>query len=234
MGLLTVLFQAVPRWLGFEGMVTSAGEKRGDIRLPSNVLPDEIDGWQVVEFKEPQEGDVSGVIGWSHTWTLQKRQQQVLVAFDQVGFMGWHELTLCYQATGWTMVSRKVIRPNDESGQADWQYVSAVLRKTTGEQAVLLYSIFNGEGESVTPPDEGTVDRQSKLLDRFRSRNDSTGSHNLESSRCLQVQLLVPHQNSLQSELLTQVNNLHFSTRQIFRQHWQDRHSHAANTLARH
>jgi len=218
---LMVIAQALTRWLGTGSVAASAGPSRGDIRLAEDVLPTELHGWIVVAFQEPNEGDVSGVIGWSHSWTLQKDQRQVLVSFDQVGFMGWHELTQCYEATGWTLSDRQV-QPAAHSPSSDnWSYVQARLGKPSGERAVLMYSIFNGDGDAVAPVDD--PNQTAGFFDRQKQAPVTRRKASAEASRCLQVQLLIPSGKQFPEAYREELSRLHFETREIIRRHWIER-----------
>ena len=215
---LIVTAQILTRIFGTGSVAASAGRARGDIRLPQDVLPAELNGWNVVAFQEPKEGDVPGVIGWSHSWTLQKDQGQVLVSFDQVGFMGWHELTQCYEATGWTLSERQVRTSGQSPSAFDWSYVQAQLEKPSGERAVLMYSIFNGDGDTVLPVD--APNKTEGIFDRLTQARGTRKEASAEASRCLQVQLLIPSGKLLPEEDREEMSRLHLETREILRRHW--------------
>ncbi len=217
---LMIAAQAAARYFGVAGSATCAGPGRGDIRLSRTVLPDTINGWTVVSFIEPQQADVPGMFGWSHSWSVRRDSLQVQVAFDQVGFMGWHELTQCYTATGWKVTRRSIHSLSSAEAGENWQYVLAHLQKPTGEEATLLYSIFNGLGAVVVPP-AGDETQDGGLLGRLTggaSRLSDTGFN--ESARCLQCQVLLPHRGPLSEEALQKLRELHGATRDILRACW--------------
>lgn len=215
---LMVTAQILTRIFGTGSVAASAGPARGDIRLTEDVLPAELNGWKVVAFQEPKEGDVPGVIGWSHSWTLQKDQHQVLVSFDQVGFMGWHELTLCYEAIGWVLNDRQVRTVEQSPSEDVWSYVQAQFEQQTGERTVLMYSIFNGGGDSVVPSND--LNHTTGVLDRLKQAGGARKKTGAEASRCLQVQLLIPSGKQFPEEYREEMAQLHFATREIFRSHW--------------
>lgn len=218
---LIILVQVITRQFGSGSFAPSAGIARGDIRLNEDAIPTEVDGWNVVAFQEPKEGDTAEGIGWGHSWTFQKNQRHVLVSFDQVGFMGWHELTGCYQAAGCTLADRKVMSGKRDRATDTWGYVQATLMTASGEQEVLMYSIFNGLGEPVEPPDSTLPDKSNGLFDRLSQKNRliKLGT-NPESNRCLQVQLLIPSGKEISDADHAALKQLHFQTREIFRQYW--------------
>ena len=217
---LMILVQVMTRLFGSGSFAPSAGIARGDIRLNEDAIPTEMNDWNVVAFQEPKEGDTADGIGWAHSWTFQKNQREVVVSFDQVGFMGWHELTQCYQATGCTLADRKVMSGKKDRATATWDYVQATLMRASGEQDVLMYSIFNGLGETVEPPGSTLPENSNGLFDRLSRKNGLKLGTNPESSRCLQVQLLIPGGKEMSDEDHAALEQLHFQTREIFRQHW--------------
>ena len=217
---LMIAAQAATRYLGVAGSATCAGPGRGDLRLPRKALPETINDWNVTSFTEPQQADVPGVVGWSHSWSVSRDSLQVVVAFDQVGFMGWHELTQCYTATGWVVTSRAVRGlPSGATGE-DWKYVEAHLQKPSGEEATLLYSIFSGFGAAVVPPASADTEGGG-LLGRLTGGESplvATGFN--ESARCLQCQVLLPHRGPLSEDALQKLLELHGATRDILRAWW--------------
>lgn len=217
---MIILVQVATRQFGTGSLAAKAGIARGDIRLNEDAIPTEVHDWNVVAFQEPKEGDTADGIGWAHSWTFQKNQRKVVVSFDQVGFMDWHELTQCYQATGCTLADRKVMSGKKNQDANDWGYVQATLMEASGEQDVLMYSIFNGLGEPVEPPGSTLPEKSNGFFDRLSPKNGLKLGTNPESSRCLQVQLLIPGGKEISDEDHAALEQLHFQTREIFRQHW--------------
>jgi len=218
---LMIAAQAATRYFGVAGSATCAGPGRGDLRLPRTALPETLDGWQVTSFTPPQQEDVPGVIGWTHSWSFSRDPLQVIVAFDQVGFMGWHELTRCYEATGWVLADRTVGRMHSDSSEVAWDYVEARLTKLSGEEATLIYSIFNGVGRPAAAPADRRQDKAGvlqRIAGRVVSETDQTSSR--EAARCLQCQVMVPHQGPLSRELHDDLLKLHAATREMLRVYW--------------
>ena len=182
---------------------TNAGLQRGDILLDKEVLPNIVAGWTVTGFRKPDgKGDVAGIIGWSHSWDFESSGNAALVSFDQIGFFGWHELTLCYEATGW-IVTNRFIKADQAAG---WHCVVADMSNTSGAKALMLYSIFDGTGVAKKPPEmSGYV---------------QGGSLTAEQKRCLQCQVMMPYDGTYSELQLELACNLHFVTRELFRQEW--------------
>ncbi len=205
MVIVLILSQVAYRY--FKKDQITAGPGRGDIRLQRDVLPDNVGSWSVTSFTEPGEGGIIGRIGWSHSWGMQNEQSAALVAFDQIGLMGsWHELTECYEATGWTVIDRQIKNTVSSTTGAPWYFVEARMEKEGGQSALLLYSIFNGEGTSTEPPSLTPY-----VPSLYRSQ---------EERRCLQCQVFMPYAGEPRDQQRQEVHNMHFATREIFRLEW--------------
>lgn len=200
------------------GNTVNAGPERGDIRLSSAVLPEDIGEWKISNFKSPDgEGGVAGIIGWTHSWTALKEGLVGLICFDQVGFMGWHELTLCYEATGWTVTDRTLkISTSPETG--DWHSVSVKLSNVQNQQALLIYSIFDGTGIPKLPPELAGYTPGSSLSN--------------EQIRCLQCQVMFPFKGSLSLEQQESIYQLQVATRELFREEWVRQQSVSLNPVS--
>lgn len=76
------------------------------IRADRDWLPQEIDGWQMVDFAHSTRARGNDLGQRSDVWTYTKDGVAVIFSFDQA-FPGWHELTTCYQRseTGWQIAS---------------------------------------------------------------------------------------------------------------------------------
>lgn len=200
MGLMQIVIR------NFSGNSVNAGPERGDIRLTEDVLPTVIDGWKLSEFQEPTgKGGVAGIIGWTHSWNAQRDGMGGIVCFDQVGFMGWHELTMCYEATGWT-ASNRTLKTSNSPQTGEWHSVCVELAKPQNEKALLIYSIFDGMGSPKKPPELTGYVPGSGLSS--------------EAKRCLQCQVMLPYQGKLSGELLDIAHQLHVATRELFREEW--------------
>ena len=72
----------------------------------------------------------------------------------QADWTSWHELTICYQAIGWTLVDRKVVGAGD-APENHWPVVLATLEKPTLEKATLVFSMFGQDGTPLVCPFSG-------------------------------------------------------------------------------
>ena len=130
------------------------------------------------------------------------------MSFDQLGLRGWHELTECYTAIGWTVTERI---PSRSDAANNWQYIVARLQRDT-QRATLVYSIFDGAGNPMQTPD----DSPSWLEQRQVWGNDTLR----ETMRTLQAQVLIAHAGDLPEELEQEIIQLHLVTRDRFKSEW--------------
>ena len=118
--------------------------KQTALDLVADDLPASFAGWTQVDF-EAQHRDGSSVFGeHSRLWTYRSGPYLVRLSLDFV-FPEWHELTACYAGTGWTIDSRS--RSDDESTR-----MMASLTKPDGEQAFLMFDLFDSEGQDYVSP----------------------------------------------------------------------------------
>ncbi len=112
--------------------------------LKADDLPEMLAGWRQFDFEE-QHRDGSSVFGeHSRLWTYRSGPYLVRLSLDFV-FPEWHELTACYAGTGWEVDSRSRV-------DADSTRMKARLTKPNGEQAFLLFDLFDSEGEQYVSP----------------------------------------------------------------------------------
>jgi exosortase len=127
----------------------------------------------------------------SFVWTYGASQQGVTLAVD-ADFSGWHELSECYRAQGWTVVRRTVTSAGSaESPEAaspgpgqhsprellaesddragDEVAVEVMLRKPTGEHGFLVFGLYDGTGRPLAPPAAAGVHRLTDRLHPPRS-----------------------------------------------------------------
>ncbi len=69
-------------------------------------------------------------------------------------FNGWHELSICYRGNGWTMNSRTV---KTVSGYENWPVVMVDLENRNGSHALLLFSLFDEQGNAIRTPGEDVL-----------------------------------------------------------------------------
>ena len=118
--------------------------------LSENDLPREANGWkrQTYEVETRRAGNSFGE--YSNRWTFARGQQVSLVSCDHA-FRGWHPLESCYQARGWRVEDKRVLSIEQDP---EWPAVAVDLRRPTGERSVLIYSLFDAQGNGASPPEE--------------------------------------------------------------------------------
>jgi exosortase len=107
-------------------------------------LPPEIDGWKLVGEPKPQSKTAAYEDGvHSHIWKLQKNGMQAIVSLDYP-FFGYHDVTVCYRNSGWTVNESKLLQAAAENGFIP--NMEIVLAKPGGVKAILLYSTVDESG----------------------------------------------------------------------------------------
>ena len=198
------------------------GPGRGDVVLNGTCLPDKLGDWSKQKFVPPPPPDElpDGQSFWTHSWVFQTTSATALVALDQAGFLGWHELTQCYKGNGWTVSGRRIISPTDDQS---WPYVIAELTNETNERALLVFSLFYHNGAPVVPFDIGNEltsfgdDWASRWEFRTRNFGRTTPSEGEEAVQC---QVFMPYTGELPKSLTDQTIELHLFSRKQFVAEW--------------
>ena len=112
-------------------------------------LPSTFQDWQFVEYRQVVRESNSDEGQYSQVWDYSGEQGHCQVSVDYP-FLGWHEVTRCYRAHGWTVTGRSVHRDADKQGQ-QWPIVEVQMEKPTGDTASLLFSMVDTAGHPVTP-----------------------------------------------------------------------------------
>lgn len=194
----------------------SPGQERGDLILAEDSLPATIGDWRRTKFEPPlpPEQLPENQYWWTHSWRYQQIDATALVSFDQADWQGWHELTECYLANGWTMDERKT--GSDLSANAKWSYVSASFSRGETDRCLVVFSMFFEDGKPVEP--RGSLFGQRYGDDTFVERMQRRAEHNPSSAeligkRAFQCQVFAPFHGPLTDEFSRQVIELHMKTR---------------------
>lgn len=191
------------------------GPARGDMVLQDSDLPEELAKWSKSARLSvtPPEDLPDWQYWWTHTWNYKNETASALVALDQADWVYWHELTVCYESNGWTLDDRVVVV---DQTSADWPFVIANLTNPDGRRALIVFSMFTGEGQSACPPDYfvNSDEQEQSLADRFSQRlNHET---NVLPERLLQCQVLLAYRDTLTDELRSEATALHLASRDRF------------------
>jgi len=185
-------------------------------------LPLEIDGWKLVGDPKPQSKTAAYEDGvHSHIWKLQKNGMQAIVSLDYP-FFGYHDVTVCYRNSGWTVNESKLLQAAAENGFIP--NMEIVLAKPGGVKAILLYSTidesgiwledspnrsaYNKKGE---PLQEGNLFE--RLLSRFRLIPYANESYDLAVN--FRIQTLAAAQSGLSSTQKQEVEKLFHKVRPL-------------------
>ena len=193
------------------------GPTYGDLELQDDCLPEVIGEWQKDRFTPapaPETLEKQPPF-WTQSWEYQRGGSVALVSFDQANsFNGWHELSECYTANGWTLESRKIC--DDEN---DWPYVVSRFTKSPNMHNIIVFSLFFDDGTAVSPP-ELTIDqarnRDMTMFEKLGRR--ATRSSRTDRSR--QCQVLVAQSEPVSEGLEKQAVSLHLATRASVLSHW--------------
>ena len=140
---------------------------------------------------------------FSERWRYRDGANEVVVASDYP-FTGWHHLEVCYTGLGWQVESRDI-----QAG--DWPSLIVRFSKPTGEQAVLLYSMFDASGEPLKP--KSLDDPVATMTERFLRR----GNWDRTAWTTYQVQLF--HTSSSPVNDLADFQSIHEQSREAIRTH---------------
>jgi len=127
-------------------------------------LPPEIDGWKLVGEPKPLSKTAAYEDGvHSHIWKLQKDGMQAVVSLDYP-FFGYHDVTLCYRNSGWTVNERKLLQASAENGLISNMQV--LLTREGGLKAMLFYSTVDERGIWLEDsPDRSAYNKEGRPLE---------------------------------------------------------------------
>lgn len=213
------------------------GPARGDLLLEKDALPDVIGPWRCTQFQpaKPPEQLMEGQFWWTHSWDYTKPPLAAYVAVDQADWTSWHELTVCYQAIGWTLVDRHVVDVRDSS-ENHWPVVVATLERPPFEKATLIFSMFGQDGtplvsvfSGMPPKNESTIDKTvaDNLANRVNYQTppvDSAFTASTAFDRVIQCQVLIQHTQDLPEAAVQDLIDLHHQSRMRFRSAWLNHH----------
>lgn len=148
------------------------------------VLPEQLADWTQTDFKTDKRS-ASSIFGeHSRIWTYNASFGDVTAAFDYP-FGSWHDLRVCYQGTGWTVVSTTKHEAQIEGASAPLEFLEVSMKQTDGQSGYLLFAEFENSGRPVSPMTvadgaglplysymtEGLKDRWSKSMVDFGMNN---------------------------------------------------------------
>jgi len=214
--MLAITGQMFLQWLIPSNSSLPPGTERGDILFHEDCLPSKLGDWSLTRFTPAD--TVASERVWASSWYYVSDFGGAVVSFDQAGYTGWHELSDCYVATGWKHVSRKIIQLEDN----DWPCVASIFEKPSGQQALVVFSLFFDDGMGVVPPnyDLSQPDNGNRgILDRFGDRMSDLHPSHQRQDPTRQCQVFVVGRQ-IGDTLTKEVIDLHVSTRAKFLAYW--------------
>jgi len=140
--------------------------------VTAELLPEDLAGWTQTAYELSDRRGGENMQGnydfgqFSHSFTYQGSgelaQGTTQVSMDYPFTGGWHELSACYRASGWSILER------DARSEGGREFVETTFKYPDQEQyGYLLFNNFNEAGE-VAPPPSGAVLVRSWLFIRRR------------------------------------------------------------------
>ena len=108
-------------------------------------MPKTAGNWKLSNYSNAIPEGEEKLPSHSHIWSYSGSEDHLRVAVEYP-FHGWHELTRCYEGTGWTTTHREVIHHAD--GRA---CIQAMLRGTQGQYGVLFFALHSADGLLLPP-----------------------------------------------------------------------------------
>ncbi len=121
--------------------------------IEEGVLPKKFEGFQRSTFKQEQR-ETGSIFGkYSRSYEYRDVQENMLLVSCDYPFGGeWHDLTICYQGSGWQTISNQTI-PCDSSREGEkWDYVEVDFLGRDGTKGFLVYCQFDEYGRAAVPP----------------------------------------------------------------------------------
>lgn len=208
-----VLLQVVQRYSNRSPRHQRPGVGRGDFLISEDTLPEMFEGWTMVSFAPPLAEDVTpeGQFWSTHAWGYRGLNTEAIVAFDQLGWHTWHELSTCYLAIGWEFGSREI------HGNRQWRFVISKFTKPPNQFGLLAFSLCTEEGTPLLPSD-GVIlglEEQPEILNNLAARlNESTPT----KGKVVQCQVFASGTGNMTQELIEMVRDLHLKTRDQLRE----------------
>ncbi len=196
------------------------GPARGDVSLSQAALPQQIGHWKNTAFEvQSPEQLPQGQFWWTHRWSYMNGALESTVTLDQANFKHWHDLTVCYQALGWTVTDRHVA---DGQSEAEvWPCIVAHMKKNETQSAIMVFSLFFDDGDPVNARDYETAATTRRDLGQLlESRLGDKPRRTSSVASVRQCQVLVPYEGVLDTDTKSSIIALHLQTREIFRDEW--------------
>jgi len=185
-------------------------------------LPPVIEGWKLVSEAKPASKTAAYEDAvHSHIWRLQKDGLQTIVSLDYP-FFGYHDVTVCYRNSGWTVVDSKLLKAAAET--LFIPHMEVLMAKPGGTKALLFYITVDEAGNWLenTPTrsgynEEGKSLQDGNLFERvfLRMRLIPYANENYDTVVNFRIQTLAAAQGGLGSAQKEEVQKLFQNVRTI-------------------
>ena len=156
-----------------------------------------------LEFRRTTRNKNSTYGPYSSSWTFSDTNtgQPVVVSLDYI-FLGWHELSVCYRASGWKI--ERIVVPDPE-----WNSVELFMKNDHGNYGFCVFSLFDFKGEPVEP----FSDNLGFFMLRLRNRI----ARELTSKTTFQIQCFSQSFQEFSKDQLDAIRRFHQKTRELAR-----------------
>ncbi|HID24134.1 MAG TPA: exosortase U [Planctomycetaceae bacterium] len=136
-----------------------------DLSIGRTIAPSTICGRNQIDYQCQRRPDPRTLAAVDHLWRYEGPEGKALVSVTYP-FLSWHELPLCYEAQGWQIEDRQVIRREAPAG-GDESFLRVRLASREGRQAWLFFALLRGDGATVAPPSTELAVVLRRALNRF-------------------------------------------------------------------
>lgn len=182
---------------------------RQQLTFSADDMPDQLEEWRLLSdsYSTEQRGSVDSDGEFTSAWLYAGHGLTVRTAMDHP-FCGWHTLEVCYQGIGWSVVEQRIDRT-----EPDWPCQVFLFQKPgDARYGLLVYSLFEADGQAQLPPEPGSP--LSQLASRLRERPTTL---QIVEANTYQSQVFCESPVPFTEDQIRQAVDLHFASRQVMR-----------------
>lgn len=176
-------------------------------------LPESLIGqWQRVGFRTEKRERESVYGQRSHFWQYRDSDNVLILSLD-FPFRAWHQLSHCYESSGWTVEKIETIKASESES---WPWQEVAMSNGLGLKGTLLFCHFDEEGKPYIA--------NALVTGEVESRANRTALQMLSASKDLrepityQFQLFIESPKSPSPEELKKLREVFFIAREMVRQ----------------
>jgi exosortase len=165
-GLLAAGQFGMMAWAAAHPVTAVPGVKRA-VELAENSLPETLGGLKRTKFDTThrERDDIFGEFSRTYVYSDEEGAAHQ-VSCDFPFSQGWHELTICYGGAGWRVAKRTTNTTASDTDGGEWTMAEAELERDDGARGYVVWSMFDENGEPVSPPLGAIRDQIWRLLVR--------------------------------------------------------------------